>query len=108
MNQENIVPGRDDTAVTGDALLRKAVVLSICSLSEKGLHLRLAAGTFPKPVYIDARNPAWFASEIREWILKLKEERDAGFVSQTRANVMDARRRGGLSAQARKREAASA
>lgn len=108
MNQEDTVPSRDDAAATGDALLRKAVVLSICSLSEKGLHLRLAAGTFPKPVYLDARNPAWLASEIRAWIEDLRKQRDAGEITPERAAYKEAQRRGGLNAQARKRELAAA
>lgn len=103
MKPDDVVPSRDDAAATGDALLRKAVVLSICSLSEKGLHLRLAAGTFPKPVYLDARNPAWLASEVRTWIENLKRQRDEGHVTAERAAYREAQRRGGVNAQAARR-----
>ncbi len=102
---EHVIPAAADAAATGDALLRKAVVLTVCGLSEKGLHLRLAEGVFPKPVWLDARNPAWLASEIRAWIERLKHDRDHDIVTPKRAAYNDARRRGGLKAQAMKRGA---
>lgn len=100
---ESAIPATSDSIATGDALLRKAAVLVTCGLSEKGLHLRLAAGEFPKPIWLDARNPAWLASEIRAWIGRLKSERDNDIVSPKRATYNEARRRGGLKAQALKR-----
>ena len=90
------------------ALLRKQTVLSITGLTERSLAMRIAAGTFPKPVLLDARNPAWIAAEVREWIARLVADRDAEVKTPTRIAYEDARRRGGLKAQEQRRAATTA
>lgn len=90
------------------ALLRKQTVLAVTGLSEKSLALRLAAGTFPKPVLLDARNPAWIATEVREWIASLVAARDEDRKTPARVAYEAARKRGGEKAQALRRAATTA
>ena len=85
------------------ALLRKATVLAITGLTDKGLALRLRSGAFPRPVLLDARNPAWLATEVREWIASLVAARDTDSKTPTRIAYEAARKRGGETAQARRR-----
>ena len=84
-------------------LLRKAEVCNRTGLSERAISDRLAAGSFPKPVFIDARNPAWIESEVLAWIQQRIADRDHDIVPPGRAALIEARRLGGRKAQANRR-----
>lgn len=87
-----------------DRLLRKAAVLEATGLTQRSLENKVRAGTFPKPVLLDARQVAWPASEVAAWIERLKTERDTGVKTPERLAIEAARRRGGMTA-AQKRSA---
>lgn len=84
-------------------LMRKAEVCNKTGLSERAISDRLAAGSFPKPVFIDARNPAWIESEVLAWIQQRIADRDNEIVPPGRAALIEARRMGGRKAQANRR-----
>jgi len=98
-------PTTQPAAAATEALLRKSTVLSVTGLTDRGLQRRIAAGLFPKPLLLDARNPAWLASEVQAWIDQLKADRDNGIKSPERLAYEEARRRGGVTSQARRRAA---
>lgn len=97
----------EEQTYDGPRLLRKATVRDITGLTDRGIADRLAAGTFPKPVFIDARNSAWIEVEVREWIAKRVHERDNEVITPARAALIESRRVGGQKAQQKRREAAA-
>ncbi len=50
------------------AILRLAEVKGRTGLSRSTIYLRVAEGSFPKPVSLGARAVGWLENEIQEWI----------------------------------------
>ena len=50
------------------AILRLPEVKRNTGLSRSTLYLRIAQGTFPKPVNLGARAVGWLEAEIQEWL----------------------------------------
>ena len=48
--------------------LRLPEVLERTGLSRSTIYVRLAAGTFPRPVALGARAVGWIEAEIDEWV----------------------------------------
>jgi prophage regulatory protein len=57
-------------------LIRKHTVLERIDRSNAWLYKKMAEGSFPKPVNLGGRAVAWLESEVSDWILARKEERD--------------------------------
>jgi prophage regulatory protein len=57
---------------TIDRLLRRRDVESIVGLSRSAIYDRMAEGTFPKPVSLNARAVRWRESDVLRWMDELK------------------------------------
>ena len=51
-----------------NAILRLPFVKSRTGLSRSTIYLRIAAGSFPKPVSLGSRAVGWLESEIDGWL----------------------------------------
>lgn len=49
-------------------ILRLPDVKARTGLSRSTIYLRIAAGTFPRPVALGGRAVGWLAAEVQEWI----------------------------------------
>lgn len=49
-------------------ILRLPAVQSAIGLSRSTIYLRIAEGTFPRPVSLGARAVGWLQSDIEEWL----------------------------------------
>jgi prophage regulatory protein len=49
-------------------ILRLPAVKTSTGLSRSTIYLRIAQGTFPKPVGLGGRAVGWLESEIQEWL----------------------------------------
>jgi prophage regulatory protein len=49
-------------------ILRLPAVKTITGLSRSTIYLRIAHGTFPKPVGLGGRAVGWLEAEIQEWL----------------------------------------
>ena len=49
-------------------ILRLPAVKTITGLSRSTIYLRIAYGTFPKPVGLGGRAVGWLEAEIQEWL----------------------------------------
>ena len=49
-------------------ILRLPAVQAAIGLSRSTIYLRIAEGTFPKPVSLGARAVGWLQSDIEEWL----------------------------------------
>ncbi len=49
-------------------ILRLPAVMASIGLSRSSIYLRVAEGTFPKPVSLGARAVGWLESDIQEWL----------------------------------------
>ena len=49
-------------------ILRLPAVMANIGLSRSSIYLRVAEGTFPKPVSLGARAVGWLESDIQEWL----------------------------------------
>ena len=49
-------------------ILRLPAVRSTIGLSRSTIHLRIAEGTFPRPVSLGTRAVGWLQSDIEEWL----------------------------------------
>ena len=49
-------------------ILRLPAVKACIGLSRSTIYLRIAEGTFPKPVPLGARAVGWLQSDIEEWL----------------------------------------
>ena len=58
-------------------LIRLTKVMDYTGLARSTIYKYIAEGTFPRPVSLGSRAPAWVESEVQEWILTRIEERDA-------------------------------
>ena len=54
--------------ITAHAILRLPVVLARTGLSRSTIYLRIAEGTFPKPVNLGGRAVGWLESEVQDWL----------------------------------------
>lgn len=50
-------------------------VLQTTGLSRSGIYLKMAEGSFPKPVSLGARAIGWRKSDIQNWLDNLSEKR---------------------------------
>lgn len=50
------------------SILRLPAVMANIGLSRSSIYLRVAEGTFPKPVSLGARAVGWLRSDIEEWL----------------------------------------
>jgi len=60
-----------------DNILRMAHVKACTKLSRSSIYLRMANGTFPKPIPLGPRAVGWLESEINAWFAAQAEKRDA-------------------------------
>ena len=56
-------------------LLRLSEVLGRVCLSRSVVYAKMAAGTFPRPVYASRKAPRWRSDKIDRWIDELSEDR---------------------------------
>jgi len=49
-------------------ILRLPAVKTITGLSRSTIYLRVAEGTFPRPVSLGGRAVGWLEAEIQEWL----------------------------------------
>ena len=49
-------------------MLRLPTVKATTGLSRSTIYLRVAQGTFPKPVSLGGRAVGWLEAEIQEWL----------------------------------------
>ena len=76
-------------------LMRKPDVCRETGLTARGVENRVRAGTFPRPVMLDARQVAFVAEEVRAWVKQRIADREANVRPPHRDAVEDARARGG-------------
>lgn len=50
------------------SILRLPTVKARTGLSRSTIYLRIAGGTFPKPVSLGGRAVGWVESEIQQWL----------------------------------------
>ncbi len=50
------------------ALLRQKQVSARTGMARSTIYLRMAEGTFPKPVHIGERSVGWLESDVEAWI----------------------------------------
>ena len=51
-----------------NTILRLPAVKATTGLSRSTIYLRVAEGTFPKPVSLGDRAVGWLAAEIQDWL----------------------------------------
>jgi prophage regulatory protein len=49
-------------------ILRLPMVIATTGLSRSTIYLRVAQGTFPKPVSLGGRAVGWVEAEVQEWL----------------------------------------
>jgi prophage regulatory protein len=49
-------------------ILRSRTVQNTTGLSKSTMYLKIAQGTFPKPISLGARSVGWLDTEIEEWL----------------------------------------
>lgn len=59
-------------------ILRRRAVQDRTGLSRSTIYLRMAQGTFPKPISLGPRAVGWAEVEVDQWIADRIAERDAG------------------------------
>ena len=55
-------------------ILRLPAVKARCGLARSTIYLRIAEGTFPKPVKLGARASGWVESELEAWLFRQIEQ----------------------------------
>lgn len=55
-------------------LLRLPAVKARTGLSRSTIYLRVAQGTFPKPVSIGSRAVGWVEAEVSDWVSRCIEQ----------------------------------
>ena len=63
--------------MTNHMILRLPRVKATTGLSRSTIYLRVAEGTFPKPVSLGGRAIGWLEAEVMEWLNARAEERGA-------------------------------
>ena len=61
-----------------NAVLRLPLVEARTGLSRSTIYLRIAEGSFPKPVSLGARAVGWLESDIEQWLTSRVEESRGG------------------------------
>jgi prophage regulatory protein len=61
----NVAQGGANMATS---ILRLPAVRARTGLSRSTVYLRVAEGTFPKPVSLGARAVGWIESEVQQWL----------------------------------------
>ena len=62
-----------------NAILRLPSVKARTGLSRSTIYLRVADGSFPRPVSLGARAVGWLESDVEDWIsLKIRQSRGDG------------------------------
>lgn len=56
------------------AVLRLPVVKARTGLSRSTIYLRIAEGSFPKPISLGGRAVGWLESDIEQWLTSRVEE----------------------------------
>ncbi len=59
---------------TALSILRRKQVQARTGLSRSTIYLRIAEGSFPKPVSLGARAVGWLESDIDQWLTSRVEE----------------------------------
>jgi len=60
-----------------NVILRLPAVRSRTGLSRSTIYLRVANGTFPRPLSLGARAVGWLEAEVEEWISgRIRQSRD--------------------------------
>ena len=57
-----------------NTILRLPFVKARTGLSRSTIYLRIAEGSFPKPVSLGARAVGWVESDIEQWLISRVEE----------------------------------
>lgn len=57
-----------------NAILRLPLVKARTGISRSTIYLRIAEGSFPKPVSLGARAVGWLESDIEQWLNSRVEE----------------------------------
>lgn len=57
-----------------NAVLRLPLVKARTGLSRSTIYLRIAEGSFPRPVSLGARAVGWLESDIEQWLTSRVEE----------------------------------
>ena len=65
----------DLATLPGNALLRKRQVLAIVPFSGMTLWRKVKDGSFPAPVQLSERIPAWRVADVRAWLASREEAR---------------------------------
>lgn len=63
---------------TPTVILRRKSVQARTGLSRSTIYLRVAQGTFPKPIPLGLRAVGWAEVEVDQWIADRIADRDAG------------------------------
>ena len=64
--------------LTKTVILRRKQVEARIGLARSTIYQRIAAGTFPKPVFLGARAVGWIEAEIEFWLsTQIKQSRKA-------------------------------
>ncbi len=69
-----ITPTPSTAAYAAPTLLRRSLVQNRVQLSRSSIYLRMAQGTFPKPIRLGPNSVAWLASDIDSWICERAAE----------------------------------
>ncbi len=69
---------KNQQAPTYTVVLRRRTVEARTGLSRSTIYLRMAQGTFPKPISMGPRAVGWAEVEVAQWIADRIAERDAG------------------------------
>jgi len=68
-----------------NAILRLPTVKARTGLSRSTIYLRVADGTFPRPLSLGARAVGWLESEVEEWISRrVKQSRGGDSITAQR------------------------
>lgn len=59
---------KERTYPTLQQMLRRPDVERVTGLSRSSIYLRIANGSFPKPISLGGRAVGWLESEIRSWL----------------------------------------
>jgi prophage regulatory protein len=69
-------------------ILRLPAVKARTGLSRSTIYLRVADGSFPRPVSLGARAVGWVESEVEDWIsLTISASRSRGALAQAKETV---------------------
>lgn len=63
--------------MTTHTILRLPDVKMRTGLSRSTIYLRIAQGTFPKPVGLGGRAVGWLEAEVQDWLQRRVDERRA-------------------------------